>query len=227
MAHPIRTVLPLLAVLVGLGLPFTRVTFGAPDASILPTSVQSRAGFDLLREHWGDGEVSPLVLVFQTTDGGSPLRPAQVGALYDFVQRVQADARVERVDSLVSIDSRLSRAQYEQLYAMQAPEMMVDAYARAAVQTSVRCGTTVARVTTRFGQTDDRSKALVRGIRATPPPDGFTLLVGGGHGGRRRLRGHALPGVSAGGGVCRRRNIRRAVRDVSLGGAAAQSDCHE
>ena len=59
MAHPIRTVLPLLAVLVGLGLPFTRVTFGAPDASILPTSVQSRAGFDLLRQHWGDGELSP------------------------------------------------------------------------------------------------------------------------------------------------------------------------
>jgi RND superfamily putative drug exporter len=57
---------------------------------------------------------------------------------------------------------------------------MVDAYARGAVLTSVRGGTTVARVTTRLGQTDDRSKALVRTIRATPPPDGFTLLVGGG-----------------------------------------------
>jgi len=57
---------------------------------------------------------------------------------------------------------------------------MVDAYARAAVLTSVRGGTAVARVTTRLGQTDDRSKALVRAIRATPPADGFTLLVGGG-----------------------------------------------
>ena len=121
--------LPLLAVLVGLGLPFTRVTFGAPDASILPTSVQSRAGFDLLREHWGDGEVSPLVLVFQTTDGGSPLRPPEIRALYDFLQRVQADARVERIESLVSIDSRLTRGQYAQLYAVQTPDPMIDAYA--------------------------------------------------------------------------------------------------
>src|SRR5205807_4372771 len=96
-------------------------------------SVQSRAGFDLLREHWGDGEVSPVVLVFQTTDGGSPLRRAQVGALYDFLQRVQADARVERIESLVGIDSRLTRAHYEQLYAVLAPDLMVDAYARVVV----------------------------------------------------------------------------------------------
>jgi putative drug exporter of the RND superfamily len=106
-------VLPIVAVLVAFGLPFTNVTFGAPDASMLPTSVQSRAGFDLLREHWGDGEVSPLVLVFQTTDGGSPLRPEHIGALYDFIQRVQADARVVRIESLVSIDPRLTGSQYQ------------------------------------------------------------------------------------------------------------------
>ena len=38
----------------------------------------------------------------------------------------------------------------------------------------------VASVTSRFGQTDDRSKALVRAIRATPPPPGFHMLVAGG-----------------------------------------------
>ena len=38
----------------------------------------------------------------------------------------------------------------------------------------------MANVTSRFGQTDKRSKDLVRAIRATPPPAGFRLLVGGG-----------------------------------------------
>ena len=177
----------------------------------------------VLREHWGDGEVSPLVLVFQTTDGGSPLRSAQLGALYDFLQRVQADARVERIQILVSIDSRLTRSQYQQLYAPPTPELMVDAYARAAVVTSVRGSTTVARVTTRFGQTDDRSKALVRAIRATPPPDGFTLLVGGGTAGvidyvdtlyQEFPRAAVFVVVAI---------YRGAVCDVSLGGAAVQS----
>src|SRR5919204_3098741 len=72
MVRPVHFLVPLLAVLIGLGLPFLRVEFGAPDASILPTDVQSRRGFDLLRAHWGEGELSPLLLVFQTTDGSSP-----------------------------------------------------------------------------------------------------------------------------------------------------------
>lgn len=74
----------------------------------------------------------------------------------------------------------MTRRQYQQLYALPTPEVMVDAYVRAAVLTSVRGDTTVARVTSRFGQTDDRSKALVHAIRATRASDGLTLMVGGG-----------------------------------------------
>jgi RND superfamily putative drug exporter len=44
----------------------------------------------------------------------------------------------------------------------------------------VRQDVFVAQVTSRFGQTDDRSKDLVRAIRATPMPAGLRLLVGGG-----------------------------------------------
>ena len=64
---------PLLAILIGLGLPFLRVEFGAPDASILPADVQSRRGFDQLQAHWGAGELSPVLLVLQTVDGTSPV----------------------------------------------------------------------------------------------------------------------------------------------------------
>jgi putative drug exporter of the RND superfamily len=183
MGHPWRTALPVVAVLVGLGLPFTGVSLGAPDASILPPTVQSRAGFDTLRTHWGEGEVSPAILVFQTRDGGPALRSDRVAALYDFLQRVQADSRVERVErvnSLVTLDSRLTRAQYALLYGEQPAAQSTDVYAQAAAHQTVRGDTVVARVVSRFGQTDDRSKQLVRAIRGTPPPDGFTLLVGGG-----------------------------------------------
>ena len=53
MARPVLVLVPLLALLIGLGLPFLRVEFGAPDASILPTDVQSRRGFDLLAHPLG------------------------------------------------------------------------------------------------------------------------------------------------------------------------------
>ena len=178
MARPFLFLVPLLAVLVGLGLPFLRVEFGAPDASILPTDVQSRRGFDLLRAHWGEGELSPLLLVFQTIDGSSPLRTDHVQTLATFMRRVQVDPRVQRVESVVSVDPRLTPDQYALVYGD--PNQIGDAYGQLAAQATVRQDTLLANVTGRFGQTDDRSKDLVRAIRATPPPSGFRLLVGGG-----------------------------------------------
>jgi RND superfamily putative drug exporter len=159
-------------------LPFLRVEFGAPDASILPTDVRSRQGYDLLRAHWGAGELSPVLLVFQTTDGQPPLQPERIPALADFMRRVEADPRVARVQSAVSLDPRLSDQQYQLVYAD--PAHVTDPYARAAVDATERGDVLVARVTSRYGQTDERSKELVRALRATPPPPGTRLLVAGG-----------------------------------------------
>ena len=178
MARPVLVLVPLLALLIGLGLPFLRVEFGAPDASILPTDVQSRRGFDLLRTHWGDGELAAVLLVFQTTDGSSPLQADHVQALAGFMRRVQADPDVARVESVVSLDPRITPEQYALIYAD--PTRIADAYGQAAARATVRQDTLLANVTSRFGQTDKRAKDLVRAIRATPPPAGFRLLVGGG-----------------------------------------------
>ncbi|MGI9148396.1 MAG: MMPL family transporter [Chloroflexota bacterium] len=181
MARPVLVLVPLLTVLISLGLPFLRVEFGAPDASILPADVQSRRGFDLLRNHWGDGELAPLLLVFQTLDGSSPLQADHVQALADFMRRVQADPDVARVESVVNLDPRITPEQYALIYAD--PNRIADAYGQVAARATVRQDTLLADVTSRFGQTDKRSKDLVRAIRATPPPDGLRLLVGGGSAG--------------------------------------------
>ena len=178
MARPVLVLVPLLAFLIALGLPFLRVDLGAPDASILPTDVQSRRGFDLLQAHWGDGELSPILLVFQTTDGSSPMQPDHIAALAQFMRRVQAHPSVVRVASVVSLDPRITPEQYELLYAD--PTHVADAYGYLATQATVRQDTLLAEVTSRYGQTDARSKDLVRAIRATPPPDGTRILVGGG-----------------------------------------------
>jgi RND superfamily putative drug exporter len=178
MARPWAVLVPLLVVLIGLGLPFLRVEFGAPDASILPTDVQSRRGFDLLQAHWGAGELSPVLLVFQTTDGSSPIRADHVQELATWMRRVQADPSVQRVTSVVSVDPRITPEQYALIFAD--PNRIGDGYAQLLAQATVRQDTLLATVTSRYGQTDDRSKALVRAIRATPPPAGFQLLVGGG-----------------------------------------------
>ncbi|GAC1314327.1 MAG: MMPL family transporter [Chloroflexota bacterium] len=178
MRRPLAFLLPLLALLIGLGLPFLRVDLGAPDASILPTDVQSRQGFDLLRAHWGEGELAPVLLVLQTTDGTTPLTPDRVRNLATYMRRVAADPSVARVASIVSLDPRITPDQYALMYAD--PSHVSDAYGQLAAHASVRGDIVLAQVTSRYGQTDDRSKNLVRAIRATQSPDGFVMMVGGG-----------------------------------------------
>ncbi len=67
MRHPVAVLVPTLLFLLVLGSPFLHVRFNAPDASILPASVPSRAAFDRLRADFGEGEFAPLVLAIRTT----------------------------------------------------------------------------------------------------------------------------------------------------------------
>jgi RND superfamily putative drug exporter len=176
MAHPVRVSLPVLAVLLLLGLPFLSAKLDAPDASILPPDVPSRRGADLLREKFSQGALNPAILVL--TGQGSLLTPDRVGSMYEFIQQVSADPAVGRVDSAFSLDPRLTKVQYELLYAR--PDRIPDPYAAAAVQQSIRDGIAIVRVVGRPGQTAEDAKALVRRLRTIDPPPGLELLVGGG-----------------------------------------------
>ena len=59
MRHPVAVLIPTLAFLLLLGSPFLHIRFNAPDASILPPEVPSRAAFDRLRAQFGEGEFAP------------------------------------------------------------------------------------------------------------------------------------------------------------------------
>ena len=66
MRYPVRVFIPVFLILVSLGLPFLGVRFSAPDASILPPSVPSRAAFDLLAKRFNDRETTPILMAVQT-----------------------------------------------------------------------------------------------------------------------------------------------------------------
>jgi len=111
-------------------------------------------------------------------DGSSPLSGQRMQDLAMYMRRVEAEPSVQRTEGVVSLDPRITAQQYALIYAD--PNRVSDGYAQLAAQATVRQDTVLVTALSRFGQTDDRSKALVRAIRATPPPSGFRLLVGGG-----------------------------------------------
>ncbi len=176
MRYPLRVFFPVLLLLLGFGLPFLAVRFSAPDASILPKSVPSRAAYDLLEQRFNQPETTPILLAVQTQ--GNVLAPSNITNLYSYVQRIEADPAVTRVDSIVSADPRLTLAQYQLLYAH--PQQIADPYVSVLLKTSVSGNTMLVEVISKYPMNDPRSQTLVQTLRNTPPGHGISVLVGGG-----------------------------------------------
>jgi len=176
MRYPVRVFLPVLLLLVGFGLPFLNVRFSAPDASILPSNVPSRRAFDLLAERFNSRETTPILMAVQTK--GNVLTAENIHNLYYYVQRIEADPRVARVDSIVSADPRFTLEQYQLVYTH--PQLIADPYLSAFLRSSVAGDTIMIQVISKYTMLDTRSQALVQTIRNTPAGNGMTVLVDGG-----------------------------------------------
>jgi RND superfamily putative drug exporter len=180
MRHPVAVLVPTLGCILLLGVPFLHVRFNAPDSSILPSSVPSRAAFDRLQREFGEGEFAPIVLAIRTQ--GPATSPANLTALYDYSRRLQADPRVTRVDGLVDVDPRLTVAQYQLLYSD--PNGPRDRYIQTALATTTRGDLTAFTLYTPYGPNRDEGKDLVAAVRAAAgplaAPAGMQVLVGGG-----------------------------------------------
>jgi RND superfamily putative drug exporter len=180
MAHPVAVLVPTLAFLLVLGSPFLHVRFNAPDASILPPGVPSRAAFDHLQADFGEGEFAPLTLAVRTD--GPATDAANVARLFDYSRRLAADPRVSRVESLVDVDPRLTLTQYQLLYGD--PNGPRDRFVAAALAATTRGDLAAFTVYTPYGPNRLEGRALVGDLRSSTgplaPPPGVTVLVGGG-----------------------------------------------
>jgi len=177
MRRPVAVALPTLALLLLLGAPFLGVRFSSPDATILPVSVESRQVADTIRREFNEAETTPILLAVRTANGGSVFAPENVAYLYEFVRQVQADPRVARVDSIVSVDSRLTRAQYQSYYLD--PTVVQDPYITGFVQQFARNDLTLVSVIGKYNANADQSRALVEKLRNSQIGNGMTFQVTG------------------------------------------------
>ena len=201
MRRPVAVALPTLALLIALGTPWLGVRFNAPDGSILPERVPSRQALDALTDAFGEGSFSPMTAAVRTD--GPVTSAANIKLLYDWVQALQADPRVARVDSIVSIDPRLTLTQYQLLYSSTSTDggaggaagsaAPPDRYAAQILSLTTAGDLTTVSITPTNGPNRPESRALVGELRAahpgtigagTPsaitPPTGLNALIGGG-----------------------------------------------
>ncbi|MCS7206772.1 MAG: MMPL family transporter [Dehalococcoidia bacterium] len=175
MRRPWVVIAVVLGVLLLMGSPFLRVRIGALWSSILPPGAEARQGWEVLAQEFGEGELAPILVTVQDPQG--ILRPEAVQRLYTFAQSLAQDPRVGRVESIVTLDPRLTAEQYAALYAH--PTEIPDPALRSAVETLARPDVTYMRVYSKHPPLSEESKALVRSIRQQGATTGFTVMVTG------------------------------------------------
>ena len=153
MRRPALIAIPVLAVLMLIALPLRHVQFGTPDDRVLPTTTQSRAVGDVLREDFTGNSATALNVV---TDG-----PLDRAALTAYATRLSGLAGVARVETSVATfaggkavpnsgDPTRARPTAQQLSVVSAADPRSNA-----------------------------AKDLVRTVRGLPRPDGVRVYVGG------------------------------------------------
>ncbi|MBI2776765.1 MAG: MMPL family transporter [Chloroflexi bacterium] len=181
MDHPVRVLVPTLAILLVLGAPFLHVRFNAPDSTILPAYVPSRQAFDRLTAAFGPGPFAPIVLAVRTTDGPAT-GAGNLERLHEYSRRLAADPRIASVLSLVDVDPRITLAQYQLLY--NAPGGPPDRAIAETLRATTAGDLTAFTITTWYGPNEEPGRALVDALRADTgplaPPPGLEVLVGGG-----------------------------------------------
>ena len=176
MRHPIAVIVPTTAFLVLLGLPFLSVNLGSSWAS-LPEEAESRQGQDLVNERFGPGELSQVILV--ETSPVSTFSPENIAANLEFIERMESDPRVVRVDSVFAAigDQPLPIATPLTPLSSSLTPPDVQAAFNELVSDDLR--TQMIRVVPRHSPTSNETKALVSDIRSNPPGGDMTVRLTG------------------------------------------------
>jgi RND superfamily putative drug exporter len=176
MRRPVAVLVPTLAFLVVLGLPFTQLRMANGDVQMLPPHLQARQGYDtLVRDFPGQDQNFYEVAVYYPHD--QLLTAEHVGATYDLSRKIAAMPGVLRVEGIVNIDTTLSRADYVRMYT--GPRDQLPAAVQDALSHSTSDHLTLLSVASHLQASTDPARNLLASIRdQSVGADGQVLVTG-------------------------------------------------
>lgn len=181
MRWPVPVIIGVIAILVTLGWPFLGASFSTPDVRVLPANASARNVADRQSQDFAQQGSSQVVIAITTS--GNALSATNLAKLNTYMQQIKGLHGVVSIESLVTVDPRISLDQYTQGYAQPLssdPELAALQQQLAPVAQQLANGSyTKATVYVEPANLSADAQNLVRKIRALTPPQGLTPLVGG------------------------------------------------
>jgi RND superfamily putative drug exporter len=173
MRRPLLVLVPIVLLLILVASPIFQIRIANGDVGMLPPNAETRRGYDQLQKFPGQGQTFFNVVV--RYPNGGPLTRDRVGDLYDLSQQIKQIPGVEAVESLVSFDPSLSRADYQALLTQ--PASAQPARVQSIVHGTTGSQIAVLSVVTKYGQESDASRSMVHSLRTMAIPPGSSVLV--------------------------------------------------
>jgi RND superfamily putative drug exporter len=175
MRRPLWVLLPTLAFVLIAGAPFLQLEMGSGGLEALPAEAESRQGWEILKSEFPGTGRNVISVVIEYP--GDPLTRQRVGGLYDFTRDVGALDGVLGVESIVDLDPRFTKEQYQDLYAQ--PRVDLAPPVQEAMNRSAGTSIVVVAVKTGAGEASPEARRLVDDLRAlVAPADGRVLVTG-------------------------------------------------
>ena len=176
MRRPLLVLIPTMAALIAMALPALNLRLGTVDATILPDSLESRQGFDILRNEFGFAlnTTVPVVLTFD----GDPFASDNLAMLYAFGRALENVEHADRVTSFVNLGPDWELERYTALY--ERPESITDALVSGLVRNTLRPGAVLYVVESDLHPFSPEASEIVTEIRLFDPGVGREIHVDGG-----------------------------------------------
>lgn len=166
----------ILFLLIFLGYPFLKAKFDISDFRILPKTMESRQVFESFKINFGESKLSPVMLLI-TSNKKSILNKSQIEDLYDFAAKLKKDPRVKEVNSIVTVDSDIKKAQYSMLYTH--PSQLPDPLKKV-LDITTKKNMTVMTVISKYPGHSQETNELIEKLRTAKPGPHLKLQMTGG-----------------------------------------------
>jgi uncharacterized membrane protein YdfJ with MMPL/SSD domain len=179
MRRPVQVLVPTLAALLLMGVPFLHLRMAAADVRVLTADVEARRGYEsLLRDFPDQGQMRVVVAV--RFPSAPALDADRIGAVYDLSRRIAAIPHVRKVESLVdgaNGEAAMGRADYQRLLLHPPPQSapLIEAAKKMTV------GADVVLLNALVDRSPDSEEArdVIRAIRQNRDVGDGALVVGG------------------------------------------------
>ena len=176
MRMPLRVLIPTLAFLLTLGIPFLHLRLAAADARVLDRSIEARRGYELLAKDFPDqGQTRLLVAV--DFPPGPVLTADRIGGLVDLNERIAKLPNIAKVESLVS-DLPVHGREAITQFLLSPPDLAKGSLVEAE-KLSLGDHSAFFSVTTALAPESAGAQSLVRALRSQRHVGDGELLVGG------------------------------------------------